>query len=422
MTPATRALVTLDDVRRVRPLVARDTLRTPLIAANALSARLGIDIRLKLENLQITGSFKARGAAVKLAGLSAEAARTGVIAMSAGNHAQGVAYHAGRRGIPATIVMPRATPFSKVERTRQFGATVLLEGDTVAEARAVAERLRRERNLTFVHPYDDPDIVAGQGTIGLEMLEDAPDLDVIVVPIGGGGLIAGIAAAATALKPEIEIVGAETRLYASMADALAGRPPDGGTGVTVAEGIAVREPGALPLEMARRLVRHIVLLDEPPIERAVQLLVEEQKIVAEGAGAAGLAALLVEPERFRGRRVGIVIGGGNIDSRLLASILMRGLLRDGRMVRLRVEITDMPGTLSTVAGLIAAAGGNIVEVYHHRMFHDVSVKLTELDVEVETRNVDHVREIVERLTGAGFPARRLGMASHTGDPPPGDPT
>ncbi len=310
--------------------------------------------------------------------------------------------------------MPLATPFSKVERTRAFGATVELVGDSLSEAQSHAERLAAAKSLTFVHPYDDEKVMAGQGTIALEMLADVPALDALIVPIGGGGLVSGIAVAARALKPEIEIVGVQSSHYPCMRQAVRGEPISSG-GDSIAEGIAVKRPGALATEIVRRLVSEILLVDERRLEQAVQLLAERQKLVAEGAGAAGIAALLAHPERFRGRRVGVVICGGNIDARLLASVLMRGLVADGRLARLRVEISDAPGRLAAVAQLIAECGGNIVEIYHQRLFQDVPVKLAELDVVVETRNAEHVREIASRLTDAGHTPRLLGTTKGAGE-------
>jgi len=328
--------------------------------------------------------------------------------MSAGNHAQGVAYHARRLGIPATIVMPEGTPFIKIDRTEAFGATVVLKGDSLIAAREAADRLARERGLVNVHPYDDPDVIAGQGTVGLELLADRPELDTLVVPIGGGGLISGIAVAAKAIKPEIEIVGVQSTLYPSMYCLLCGEnlgPP--ATVATLAEGIAVKEPGRLTRRMVKALVSEIRLIDEIMLEAAVETLLERQKLVVEGAGAAGIAAVLAAPERFRGRRVGIVVTGGNVDSRLLASILMRGLVRDGRLVRLRCELPDVPGALSRLSGVVGKHAGNIVEVHHQRLFHDTSVKRAELDVVVETQNRRHVEALIGALVAAGFPTQLL---------------
>ena len=399
--------VTLDDIRRAATQIAGSVVRTPAIPCSRLSALAGCRLTLKLENLQDIGSFKQRGALVKLLSLTAEQKRRGVIAMSAGNHAQGVAYHARRLGIPATIVMPLGTPFSKIERTAGFGARVEVYGENLDQCKTVAAKLAAESELTMVHPYDDPSIVAGQGTVALELLEDAPDLDCIVVPIGGGGLISGVATAAKALKPDIEILGVQAAMYPSMLQALNGEPPTSG-GETIAEGIAVKTPGQLTLEIVKRHVAGILLADEPALEQAVSLLAEEAKLVVEGAGAAPLAAVLGSRDRFTGRKVALIVGGGNIDSRLFGSVLMRGLVREGRVVSLRVDITDRPGTLAQVAKLIGDCGGNIIEIHHQRLFRDVPAKRAELDAVVETRNAQHVREIVDRLTAAGYKARVLG--------------
>jgi threonine dehydratase len=406
--------VTLDDIRAAAAAIAGAVLRTPTVAAPALAELCGAaELVLKLEMLHPTGSFKERGALNKLLSLDATARATGVIAVSAGNHAQGVAYHARRLGIPATIVMPAGTPFTKVERTEACGARVVLRGAGLTEARQAADAMAHTEGLTLVHPYDDPAIIAGQGTVALELVADAPDLDVLVVPIGGGGLIAGIAVAAKALSPGIAIIGVESALYPAMAHAL-GRAaaPLGGT--TLAEGIAVKEPGALTLPIVAALVDDVVLADEAALERAVASLLDVEKLVAEGAGAAPLAALLSDPARCRGKRVGLVLSGGNIDARLLASILQRQLVRAGRLVRLRVEISDQPGALAKIAWIIGEQGGNIVEIYHQRLFQDVPVKLAEVDAVIETRNARHVGALVAALAGAGFPTRLLSSSAIEG--------
>ncbi|EWY38906.1 threonine dehydratase [Skermanella stibiiresistens SB22] len=396
----------LEDIRRAAAIVAEDLPPTPTVAAPRLSEQTGTKLFLKLESLRHTGSFKERGALVKLRSLDAAQARQGVIAMSAGNHAQGVAHHATRLGIPATIVMPAQTPFTKVERTEAYGGRVLLHGDTLSDAETFAHAVAEHDGLTFVHPYDDPLIIAGQGTIGLEMLEAVPDLDTLVIPIGGGGLIAGIAVAAKALKPGIRIIGVEAELYPSMKRTLADAPVSC-SGATIAEGIAVKSPGLLTREIIRDLVDDIVLVGEECLERAIYTLITEQKLVVEGAGAAGVAALLDDPDRFAGQTVGTVICGGNIDARVLASILMRGLVRQRRVVRLRIGLSDAPGALAKVAQFLGDAGGNIVEVYHQRLFHNVPVKMADIDVVLETRDPAHVDAIIAQLRAAGYPAELM---------------
>ena len=405
--------VGLDEIRAAAQKLEGQVVRTPLIAATRLSAMLGCEIYLKLENQQYTGSFKDRGSYIKLLSLSDEQKRTGVIAMSAGNHAQGVAYHAQRLGIPATIVMPESAPFSKVERTRGFGARVVQSGETIDEAADTAKTLMDEEGLTFVHPYDDPAIVAGQGTIGLEMMTDKPDLDTIVVPIGGGGVISGTGLAAKAINPNVEMYGVEAELFPSMYQAIHELDPTSG-GVSIADGIAVKRPGKLNRQIINTLVKNIFLVDEPSLENAVATLADYQKIVAEGAGAAPLAALMRNRDKFAGRKVGLVVCGGNIDTRLLASVMMRGLVREGRLVRLRIDINDAPGVLAKVSSLIGNSGANIVEVYHQRLFHDVPVRKAEIDAVVETRNADHVREIVGALEDGGFRTRILSTMSADG--------
>ncbi len=376
--------VTIKDVRRAEKAIAGAVNPTPTIRAAALSDLTGCEVYLKLETLHPTGSFKERGALNKLLTLEDAERRAGVIAMSAGNHAQGVAYHARRLGIPATIVMPSGTPFTKIDRTEALGAKVVLKGEGLVDARHATEELARERGLVLVHPYDDAAVIAGQGTVALEMLTQCPELEALLVPVGGGGLISGIAVAAKALSPEIEIIGVQSALYPSMYRVLRGIGPGLPTeGTTLAEGIAVKEPGALTRRIVAELVGTVRLVTERQLEAAVELLIERQRLIVEGAGAAGVAALLAEPERFGGRRVGIVLTGGNIDARLLASLLMRGLVRGGRLVRLRAELPDIPGVLSRVSGVIGGLGGNIVEVHHQRLFHDTSVKRAELDVVVE---------------------------------------
>jgi threonine dehydratase len=409
--------ISLAAIERAARGIAGAIAATPMVAAPALSERAGAAIFLKLETQHRTGSFKERGALVKLLSLDDSARRRGVIAMSAGNHAQGVAYHASRLEIPATIVMPEATPFIKIERTQAFGAKVVLKGSSLAAAHAAADALAREKELAFVHPYDDPAVIAGQGTIALELLAEQREFDTVVVPVGGGGLISGIAVALKALRPATQIIGVQARLYASMARLLRGEEPGPPSDLpTLAEGIAVKEPGRLTREIVKALVSEIRLVDEAEIERATLFLAERQKLVVEGAGAAGVAAVLAAPERFRGRRLAIIVSGGNIDSRLLASILMRGLVHEGRLVRLRAELPDVPGALSRISGVIGGRGGNIVEVHHQRLFHDASVKRAELDIVVETQNRRHVEELIEALVKAGFPTRLLNGNGEPGGP------
>ncbi len=403
--------VTIDDIRAAAATIAGQVVRTPAVPAPRLAEATGARaVVLKLENLQYTGSFKDRGALNKLKSLSPQEAKNGVIAMSAGNHAQGVACFAQRLGIPAVIVMPQGTPFNKVERTKSFGARVVIEGDTIDAAAVFARELAKRENLTFVHPYDDARIVAGQGTIGLELMADAPDLDIIVVPIGGGGIMAGVATAAKAIKPDIEMIGVEAALYPSMHHAVRNLTPVFGAH-TIAEGIAVKSPGVLTKAIIERLVSDILLVEEEPLEQAVQMMAEAQKIVAEGAGAAGLAAMLAHRERFDGKRVGLVVCGGNIDARMLGQVLVRGLVRDGRVVTLRIEIVDQPGVLARLARAIGDAGGNIIEIYHQRLFTDLPAKRADIDAVVETRNAEHVKEITASLTAAGFQVRQLGSRS-----------
>jgi threonine dehydratase len=402
--------VTLSDIEAARRVIAGQVLRTPMLPAPKLSALTGAEVYVKYENLQVTNSFKERGALNKLVSLgSAERAR-GVIAMSAGNHAQAVAYHAQRLGIPATVVMPVTTPFVKIEATQVCGAEVVLDGESIAESQARAEAIARERALTWVHPYDDARVIAGQGTIALEMLEDFPGLDLLVIPIGGGGLIAGNAIAARATKPGIEIVGAEAALYPSFWNALKGTHlPLGGP--TLAEGIAVKNVGTLTLPVVRELVAEIVLVDEAHIERAVNAYLTLQKTMAEGAGAAGLAAMLVKPDRFRGRKVGLILCGGNIDPRILASVMVRELEREDRIVSFRLTIPDRPGVLGQIASRLGELGANILGVDHRRLFLDVPAKGAKLDVTVEVRDRAHAEEILRTLAADGYAPVRIDPAT-----------
>ncbi len=405
------AKVTLVAIEAARRSIAGHVLRTPLLPAPPLSALTGAEVFVKYENLQVTNSLKERGACVKLAALTAAERKRGVIAMSAGNHAQAVAYHARRLAIPATIVMPVTTPFVKIKATEAHGATVVLCGETLAEAQARAEAIAAERNLVWVHPYDDPHIIAGQGTVALEMLEEAPDIETLVIPIGGGGLIAGNAIAACAVKPSIEVVGVECALDPSMWNAIhhADRPCGG---ATLAEGIAVSKAGALTLPVVQELVHDIILVDEPLIERAVNTFLTLQKTMAEGAGAAGLAAMLSEPARFAGRKVGLILCGGNIDPRILASIMVRELERDDRIVSFRLIIPDRPGILGQISTRLGELGANILGVEHHRLFLDVPAKGAKLDITVETRDGVHAEQIFDALIADGYqPVRMAGGAA-----------
>jgi threonine dehydratase len=398
--------ITLAEIERARRVISGQVLRTPMLPAPKLSALTGAEVYVKYENLQVTNSFKDRGALVKLSALTNEERHRGVIAMSAGNHAQAVAYHAARLGIPATIVMPVTTPFVKVAATRSYGAEVVLEGETVSDAQTGCERLMRERGLTLVHPYDDPLIMAGQGTIALEMLEDVPDLDMLAIPVGGGGLIAGNAVAARGVKADIEIIGAEAALYPSMWNVLNnGKRPIGGA--TLAEGIAVKNVGARTLPVVRELVSEIVLVDEAQLERSVNAYLTLQKTMAEGAGAAGLAAMLAKPERFAGKRVGLILCGGNIDPRILASIMVRELERENHIVSFRLIIPDRPGVLGQIATRLGELGANILEVEHRRLFLDVPAKGASLDVTVETRDGAHATEILKALATDGYVVQSL---------------
>jgi len=400
------APVTLAHIEAAGRVIDGHVLRTPMLPAPKLSALTGADVYVKYENLQVTNSFKERGARAKLASLSVSERSRGVIAMSAGIHAQAVAYHAADLGIAATIVMPVTTPFVKVAATKAYGAQVLLDGETISEAQARAEAEARERGLTWVHPYDDPHVIAGQGTIALEMLEEVADLDVLVIPIGGGGLISGIATAAKAIKPAIDIVGVESALYPSFWNAIHGEYRPLG-GATLAEGIAVKNVGALTLPIVRALVSDIVLVDEEHIERAVNAYLTLQKAMAEGAGAAGLAAMLAEPQRFAGKRVGLVLCGGNIDPRILASIMVRELERDNRIVSFRLTIADRPGLLGQIATTLGRLGANILEVDHRRLFLDVPAKGARLDVTVEVRDAAHAEEILATFKAEGFAPVRI---------------
>ncbi len=405
--------VTLADVEAARPIVSAAVVRTPTLRAPRLSELTGADVYVKYDNLQVTASFKERGAVVKLARLSPEEAKRGVIAMSAGNHAQAVAYHGTRLGISTTIVMPENTPQVKVTATRAFGARVVLHGEGVGDAEQEALRIAALEGRVFVHPYDDPDVIAGQGSMALEMLEDAPPLDCLLVPVGGGGLISGMAIAAKGHSPQTQVLGVEAALYPAMWTALTGIPRDSG-GPTLAEGIAVRNVGRLTTQIVRALVPEILLVEEPELERAVNAYITLQKTLAEGAGAAGLAALLSDPERFRGQRVGLVLCGGNIDPRVLAAILMRELERDHRIVSFRLTILDRPGMLGIISTLLGKLGANILEVHHRRTFLDVPAKGTRLDLTVETRDQIHAQAIQDALEAEGLEVLRLGAGGAEG--------
>jgi threonine dehydratase len=393
--------ITLDDVEAARRRLMGAIVETDCDWSRTLSEILGCKIWLKFENLQFTASFKERGALNRLSTLAAEERERGVIAMSAGNHAQGVAYHARRLSIPATIVMPVSTPTVKVVNTRLHGAEVILHGETVEEAAVFAQDHGRTKRLTFIHPYDDPLVIAGQGTIALEILGAAPEIDTLVVPIGGGGLISGMAIAAKTLRPELQVIGVQATLYPSMYNAIKGASLPM-RGDTLAEGIAVKAPGRLTQPIVRRLVDDILLVSEPQIENAVSLLINIEKTLVEGAGAAGLAAVCANRDRFKGRNVGLVLCGGNIDTRLLASVLTRELAREGRLSQLAIDLADRPGQLAKVANLLGEVGANIVEVYHQRVFSDLPAKGALLELVIETRDRGHLHETVARLKGAGL--------------------
>ncbi len=384
------------DVTAAAERIAGRVLRTPALPSEAVSRAAGAEVVLKLDNLQATGAFKERGAANRLALLTDAERERGVIAMSAGNHAQAVARHARLANVRATIVMPKFTPATKVTRTESWGANVVLHGETLEEAAEHAETLAAERGLVFVHPYDDVGVMAGQGTLALELLQDVPDLDALVIPVGGGGLLAGCATAAKAMKQGITVFGVEVAAYSAMAQRLAGETVSVG-GPTIAEGIAVRDIGEMPLAIIRELGVEVLVVPEHTIEEAIGLLVEGAKVVAEGAGAAGVAALLAYTEHFRDKRVGVAITGGNIDARILSNVLLRNLLRDGRLLRLHLQIPDRPGVLADIAGKIGGTGGNIIEVSHQRLFAASSVQAAELEVMVEARDSAHADAILEAL-------------------------
>jgi threonine dehydratase len=396
---------TIDDIRAAAERIKGAVIRTPMLVSRTLSEIIGAEVWLKFENLQFTAAYKERGALNKLLQLSPEDRACGVIAASAGNHAQAVAYHAKRLGIPAVIVMPEPTPTVKVTQTAGHGAEVVLHGDMFDDAYAHAKELALEKGYVFVHPFDDPQIIAGAGTVGLEMLEDAPDLDAIVVPIGGGGLMSGISIAAHALKPDVEMIGVEAELYPSMKCAIQGvRMPLGGD--TLAEGIAVKQPGELTSRILKQLANDVVLVPERDLERAVAMLAGIEKTVVEGAGAAGLAAMLAHKDRFQGRKIATVLCGGNIDTHLLANVLVRDLVRQGRIARLRVAASDQPGALAAITRKVFEAGANIIEVNHSRIFTRLPAKDTVIEVECEARDPQSIEDVVTRLEAAGFRVER----------------
>ncbi|MBO9499327.1 MAG: threonine ammonia-lyase [Novosphingobium sp.] len=394
-------LLTLDDVRAAAARIGDAVVRTPTDYSKTLSQITGANIWLKFENLQFTAAYKERGALNKLLLLTEEQKARGVITASAGNHSQGLAYHGTRLGVPVTIVMPRTTPMVKVIQTEQVGGKVVLEGETFDEASEYARAMEKQLNLTFVHPFDDPDVAAGQGTVALEMLEDVPELDMLAVPIGGGGLLSGMGTAARALKPDIGLIGVQPELYPSMYAKLRGLDLPAG-GDTLAEGIAVKQPGAFTAKVLEGLVDEIVLVDEQALERAVALLLQIEKTVVEGAGAAGLAAVLTYPEKFKGRNVGLVLSGGNIDTRLLANVLLRDLARSGRLARLRIFLQDRPGALYKVMHEFDAHHVNILEIYHQRIFTNLPAKGLVTDIECEARDREQLVALIEALQGKGY--------------------
>jgi threonine dehydratase len=399
---------TIDDIHAAAKRIHGSLVRTPMLMSRALSQRIGAEVWLKFENLQLTSAYKERGALNKLLQLSDEERSRGVIAASAGNHAQAVAYHARRLGIPATIVMPSSTPTMKVSQTEAHGARVILHGAMFDDAYAKSREIEQADGLVFVHPFDDPQVIAGQGTLALEMLEEAPDLDMLCIPIGGGGLMSGIAIAARAIKPDIQLIGVEAELYPSMKCAIEGCDlPVGGD--TIAEGIAVKEPGELTSRIIRELVDEILLVSERDLEHAVALLVTIEKSVVEGAGAAGLAAMLSQKERFAGRKVGTVLCGGNIDTHLLANVLVRELVRAGRIARLRVEVLDQPGALARITEQFQDAGVNIIEIRHSRIFTALPAKDTIIEVECEARDSAAIDKVEEMLKDAGFNVERASL-------------
>jgi threonine dehydratase len=393
--------ITADAIREAYEDISHAVIRTPTIKAPGLSVVTGIDITLKLENLQHTSSFKPRGSFNKMKSLTDDQRAKGVITMSAGNHAQAVAFHAQKMGIPAVIVMPEQTPFAKINRTRAWGAEIILEGRNLNECLGVVEKTSSERGLTLIHPYDDEAVAIGQGSIAIEMLTDVPDLETLIVPIGGGGMIAGIATIAKDINPKIKIIGVEAELWPTMSKLLGRKTAEAG-GETLAEGIAVKLPSTMLAPIVDALVDDILLVSEEFIEQAISTLIEQQRVVAEGAGAAGIAAVLQYPKKFKGQHCGVVICGGNIDPRLLSGVMTRSMTKDGRIVRLRISISDEPGMLSSISTAIGECKGNIVEIFHHRMFLDVPAKLAKIDAVIETRGKDHIQEIITALEDREF--------------------
>lgn len=404
--PKTDLPVSVADIRAAAARIAGAVVHTPTILSQTLSELTGATVYVKLENLQFTAAYKERGALNKLLQMEERTRARGVIAASAGNHAQAVAYHGARLGIPVTIVMPKPTPIIKVMQTEGHGATIVLHGENFDDAYAHALQLEAERGLTFVHPFDDPQVIAGQGTVGLELLADAPDIDCLVVPVGGGGLVSGVGIASKALRPDIELIGVQAELYPSMYCRMTGRELPS-SGDTIAEGIAVKAPGEMTSEIIGQVVDEILLVSEREMETAVSLLLQIEKTVAEGAGAAGLAALLAHPERLRGRKVGLILTGGNIDTRLLATVLLRDLARAGRLARLRIQLQDRPGALFNVVKLFDKHQVNIVEVYHQRLFTSLPAKGLYADIECESRDASHLERLVVDLQGAGYNVHRV---------------
>lgn len=408
------AEITFSDIQQAAAALENVTLRTPTLSAPWLDKHVGTTVFLKLENLQLLSSFKARGAYIKLSQLSQDQRRKGVIAMSAGNHAQGVAYHAQSLGIAATIVMPKNTPFAKIESTEKLGCTLILEGQNLSEAGEFASHLANRDGLILIHPYDDPAIIAGQGTVALEMLADVPDLDVLIIPIGGGGLASGMAIAAKAINPKIEIVGVQSAYCSAMAETLYPERSfptqtlsSSPLAAPLAEGIAVKSPGILTRQILKKHLSDILIVTEEQIEAAIEDLLIHGKLTVEGAGAVGVAALMTNPHPFVGRKVGIVICGGNIDARILSSLLLRGLVRHSKLVRLKIDINDAPGILSQISQIIGQAGGNIFEVSHQRLFNHITVKMAEVDVVVETHDDGHAQSIIVALQANGFPTQMI---------------